>query len=229
MSGPEFGQFREIFAQISCHSRRYRHIVPPARGRHVSGDRGRAWRDFGASGGSCGNAACEADGCTGEPSCRPAGSSVAFSAAPSLRSTGAGRLSPRAGSISRPVRHPPDSGSRHRDTGVVRPPAPWNRAGGRFVEARIVSTPRATDFRTALHARFEEATKAGREFVEVNSGDLHREVGGYPARDGNHRIRTCCVVMIGEKTHRDRITALPPSGWGASLSIRYRLPRREGP
>ena len=89
----------------------------------------------------------------------------------------------------------------------------------------MATPPIASDFRTALHARFDQATKAGLNTVEVNAGDLHREVGGYPARDGNHRMRSCCVVMTGEKGPRDRMIAIPPSGWGASLTIRYRLPR----
>ena len=85
--------------------------------------------------------------------------------------------------------------------------------------------PTARDFRMALETRFREADSAGRPTIDVNAGELHREVGGYPVRDGNHRIRTCCVVMISEKLEEDRMVSIPPNGFGASLTIRYKLPR----
>lgn len=89
--------------------------------------------------------------------------------------------------------------------------------------------PTHDDFRRALHERFARALREGRETVEVSAGALHREVGGYPVRDGNHRIRTCCMVMLSEKTESDRIISIPPSGFGASLTIRFRLPRTSPP
>ena len=48
-------------------------------------------------------------------------------------------------------------------------------------------TPTADDFRTALRGRFERVTEEGKRSVEVRSGDLHEEVGGYPG--ANHRMR----------------------------------------
>ena len=89
----------------------------------------------------------------------------------------------------------------------------------------MTTPPSANDFRVKLRACFEQAEQAGESTLEVNAGQLHREVGGYPTRSGNHRMRTCCLVMMSEKVERDRIRAMPPSGWGASLTIRYRLPR----
>ena len=59
--------------------------------------------------------------------------------------------------------------------------------------------------------------------VEITSGDLHRELRGYPARD--HAMPTCCNVMSNEMRGKDQRIAGPPSGRGATLTIRYMLPR----
>jgi 5-methylcytosine-specific restriction protein A len=55
--------------------------------------------------------------------------------------------------------------------------------------------------------------------VDVNSGDLHRQVGGYPGR--NHRMPVCCEVMYGKMKGDDAVLSAPPKGKGASLTIRY--------
>ncbi|MXY35106.1 MAG: HNH endonuclease [Boseongicola sp. SB0664_bin_43] len=83
--------------------------------------------------------------------------------------------------------------------------------------------PAAEDFRAALRNRFERATEAGKKSLEVRSGELHKEVGGYPGLD--HRMPTCCDVMRGEMTKADELVSAPPKGKGASVVIRYRLPR----
>ena len=78
----------------------------------------------------------------------------------------------------------------------------------------------ALEFRTELHRRLAEARRAGEGFVDINSGDLHRKVGGYPGR--SHRMPICCSVMKGEMAVGDQIIQAPPKGAGASLTIRYR-------
>ena len=83
--------------------------------------------------------------------------------------------------------------------------------------------PAAEDFRAALRARLHRATEAGQMSPEVRSGDLHREVGGYPGPD--HRMPVCRRVMRGEMTKADELVTAPPKGNGASVVIRYRLPR----
>ena len=68
----------------------------------------------------------------------------------------------------------------------------------------------------------------GSSSIEVNSGALHRRVGGYP---GNHRMPICCSVMRTVMKPGDEIIASPLKGDdadGASLTIRYVLPRRAG-
>lgn len=81
----------------------------------------------------------------------------------------------------------------------------------------------AVDFRAALEARLAAAAKAGRPFVDVRSGDLHREVGAYPGHQ--HRMPTCCSAMRSAMRAGDTEVAAPPKGNGATLTIRYRLPR----
>jgi hypothetical protein len=72
-----------------------------------------------------------------------------------------------------------------------------------------------------------EAQKAGQDFVEINAGELHKRVGDYPGR--NHRMPNCYQVMKAQIAldYDDAIVDEPPSAQGPSLTIRYRLPRRE--
>ena len=81
------------------------------------------------------------------------------------------------------------------------------------------------DFRLRLNLIFIQALENGLSEVEVTSGELHRRVGGYPGPD--HRMPLCCQVMresLSEKAG-DRVVEAPPSGQGATLRIRYVLPR----
>ena len=82
----------------------------------------------------------------------------------------------------------------------------------------------ADDFRSELAALFEAASKAGRRTMVVRWDDLHRAVGGYPGT--NHRMPLCCNVMYAEMVEgADEVLSAPPSGQGASVAIRYVLPR----
>lgn len=81
----------------------------------------------------------------------------------------------------------------------------------------------ASAFRAALRSVLKEARDRGLASVDVNAGCLHRRVGGYPGP--NHRMPACCSVMRAEMGKNDRIIAAPLKGNGASLTIRYVLPR----
>jgi 5-methylcytosine-specific restriction protein A len=81
----------------------------------------------------------------------------------------------------------------------------------------------ADEFRAELKARLEHGVERGAPFVEISSGDLHRAVGGYPGT--NHRMPICCEVMYAEMAARDELVSAPPKGKGATLNIRYHLPR----
>lgn len=83
--------------------------------------------------------------------------------------------------------------------------------------------PDSFDFELALSHLFKEAERQGWPYVDVNAGELHRKVGGYPGR--SHRMPVCCEVMKKNMQAADQILEQPPKGKGASLTIRYKLPR----
>lgn len=83
----------------------------------------------------------------------------------------------------------------------------------------------ADEVRTALFEIFEVAHKHAVREVTIVSGDLHRKLGGYPAPKSRHRMPVCCQVMKQLMKAGDEIVSAPPSGQGATLTIRYRLPR----
>ena len=81
----------------------------------------------------------------------------------------------------------------------------------------------AQDFQTELERTFAQAREEGQDHVDIVSRELHRRVRGYPGRD--HRMPVCCQVMMANVAPGDRVLRRPPSGQGASLAIRYRIPR----
>ena len=87
--------------------------------------------------------------------------------------------------------------------------------------------PTANDFRTRLREWLRIATEKGLSHVDVTSGELHQSVGGYPG--SNHRMPLCCEVMRDEKEKDDQVMQAPSSGQGATLVIRYMLPRLSNP
>lgn len=84
--------------------------------------------------------------------------------------------------------------------------------------------PTKNDFSRALKLILDAAQASGKEYIDVNAGDLHRKVGDYP---GNHRLPICCQVMRNNMQFGDSIIAQPPKGVGASLTIRYNFPRHK--
>jgi hypothetical protein len=82
----------------------------------------------------------------------------------------------------------------------------------------------ANDFREALSLAFANATATGQPFVEVNSGLLHRQIGLYPGP--RHQMPNCCSVMRQAMMDGDVVVDKPKKGNGASLTIRYRVPRK---
>ena len=85
--------------------------------------------------------------------------------------------------------------------------------------------PNSEDFRSKMLELFRDASLQNRSFIEITSGTLHQMVGGYPAKDGNHRMPICCQVMYDMQRSSDEIISAPPKGKGATLSICYHLPR----
>jgi hypothetical protein len=85
-------------------------------------------------------------------------------------------------------------------------------------------TNTADDFRAALFAMFSKAAEDHSNYLEVNAGQLHRRVGGYPGSD--HRMPVCCEVMRAAMINGDIVMQQPPKGAGASLTVRYAIPRK---
>jgi hypothetical protein len=85
--------------------------------------------------------------------------------------------------------------------------------------------PTADEFREELLRMMHDTFKQNRHYVDINAGELHRRLGTYPST--NHRMPLCCTVMkaaINENAG-DKILKQPECGQGASLTIRYVLPR----
>lgn len=79
------------------------------------------------------------------------------------------------------------------------------------------------DFRTEIQRMLRSATKQGARYVEITSGEVHRRLGGYPS--ANHRMPVCCDAMYGAMNVGDKVIYAPSKGKGATLKVRYRLPR----
>jgi len=85
----------------------------------------------------------------------------------------------------------------------------------------------ADNFQAELTAQIERAGQQGRPHLEINAGELHRAVGGYPPRPGvAHRMPRCCNVMRDEiRRGHAEIIGETASGDPPALTIRYSLPR----
>jgi hypothetical protein len=83
--------------------------------------------------------------------------------------------------------------------------------------------PTSDEFRDELRSQLRAAELKDLLYVDINSGELHRRLGGYPG--ANHQMPSCCQVMEQERRALDEIVSGPPSGKGATLTVRYRLPR----
>lgn len=100
------------------------------------------------------------------------------------------------------------------------PPNSVKAAAAPSIE-RVAGAVNAEAFRRALQSLFDESP-AG--FIDVNAKELYSKVGGGAGRKYN--MAGCCYVMTKAKQSGDKIVAGPPSGKGATLTIRYVLPRQ---
>jgi hypothetical protein len=80
--------------------------------------------------------------------------------------------------------------------------------------------PNDYDFQRELDRIFLDAQEQHLSQIEVLSGDLHRELGTYPGS-----LPLCCDVMQRNVRSGDEILDALPKGHGATLKIRYRIPR----
>jgi len=84
--------------------------------------------------------------------------------------------------------------------------------------------PTKEEFRDQLLEVFRIAEQRREASVIVRAGDLHRAVGEYPNRK-THRMPVCCNVMRRAMRTGDVVVSEPRRGQGATLTIRYALPR----
>lgn len=88
--------------------------------------------------------------------------------------------------------------------------------------------PTASEFRVELREQIARAQRQGRPHIEINAGELHRVLGGYPPKAGDPAaaMPTCCEVMWQEYVRgNDDVIHRTDSGHSASLTIRYQFPR----
>jgi len=86
----------------------------------------------------------------------------------------------------------------------------------------------AEEFTEQLSEVFRVGEQKRQPPVTAKAGDLHRAVGGYPRRN-SHRMPVCCDMMRSAMQGGDVIVSEPPKGRGATMTIRYQLPRsRQG-
>lgn len=84
--------------------------------------------------------------------------------------------------------------------------------------------PGKETFRSELRTLLREAELRGATHIDVNAGDLHRRLGGYPGP--SHRMPVCCDAMYEQQRAGDIVLpGAPPKGKEAALTIRYALPR----
>jgi hypothetical protein len=85
-------------------------------------------------------------------------------------------------------------------------------------EAAMVSIDH---FRQGLLAQMDRAAHGGLIDVLINSGELHRSLGGYPG--STHGLPSCCDAMQAEMKLGD--TMLLDRASGVGMTVRYLLPR----
>lgn len=80
--------------------------------------------------------------------------------------------------------------------------------------------PNKEDFLKEIQSILNDAKSKGASYIDINAGDVHRSVGGYPYIN---RMPSCCDSMYELMKTNDEIIAAPKKGKGASLTIRYYL------
>jgi len=78
-------------------------------------------------------------------------------------------------------------------------------------------------FKIVINIKLNVAQSYGLPHLDINAGELHSFIGGYP--NANHRMPQCNAAMRESMINGDMILSEPPSGQGASLTIRYLFPR----
>ena len=82
-----------------------------------------------------------------------------------------------------------------------------------------IMSPTAWDFQNQLMAILNGARRSGQPYIDVESGNLHRQVGGFA--NSNHKMPVCCEVMKRMMRFGDSVLSETTSAQDATLTIRY--------
>ena len=85
----------------------------------------------------------------------------------------------------------------------------------------MIQLPNSDDIANEIIKIQNEARNQGCREIQINSGELHRSLGGYPGK--NHRMPLVCHIMDQLMTKRDEVICAPPSGKGANKTNLYYL------
>jgi len=114
-----------------------------------------------------------------------------------------------------------------KDVEVATRTACWTASGGRI--GRVGPGPpyallRKADVLQSLKTKFEARAACGFFTIDVNAGDLYRDLGGRVVPD--HPMPVVCTAMYEvHDPDTDTVLECPLHGFGPRLTIRYRLPR----
>lgn len=89
------------------------------------------------------------------------------------------------------------------------------------IEASVALDRAAFD--REIHAQLSRAQEQGRAHIEINAGELHRQLGGYPGP--SHRISVACSALRAAMQDGDSVSFEPPQESGAALTVRYAVAR----
>ena len=91
--------------------------------------------------------------------------------------------------------------------------------GPEVIQKEKIMSPTAWDFQNQLMAILNGARQSGNPYVDVESGNLHQQAGGYT--NSNHKMPVCCEVMRRMMRVGDSVLRETTSGQDATLTVRY--------
>ena len=75
--------------------------------------------------------------------------------------------------------------------------------------------PSVDEFRSAIRSQFREAEARCLPKIEINSGQLHRKLGGYPGPKA--QMPSCCQAMYHEKKLGDDLDQFLATRFGKRM------------
>src|SRR5215510_9368331 len=82
-----------------------------------------------------------------------------------------------------------------------------------------IMPPSAWDFQNQLIAILNGARQSGQPYIDVESGKLHQQVGGFAK--SHHKMPVCCEVMKTMMRFGDSVVRETANGQDSTVTIRY--------